>query len=119
MTTRQAIGRRGEDAAAEHLRRRGYMILDRNWRTRHGEIDLVAHHRGVLVVVEVKTRTGTGYGLPAESVTPEKLARLRRLAGQWLLAHQGPYRQVRIDVIAVLVTGDDGHRITHYRGVAS
>lgn len=82
------VGRRGEQAAAEYLERRGYRVLARNWRSsaaeQRGELDLVLRHRRALVVCEVKARTGGPLAHPAEAVTPEKLARLRRLAVLWL-----------------------------------
>ena len=90
------VGRLGEQAAARYLEERGYRILDRNWRSpepeQRGELDLVLRHRRVLVICEVKTRTGAALAHPAEAVTPEKAARLRRLAVLWL---RGPSRPPR------------------------
>jgi len=87
------IGRRGEQTAAAYLEARGYKVLDRNWRStdpaQRGELDLVLRHRRVLVVCEVKTRTGGMLAHPAEAVTHEKLARLRRLAVLWLRENSG------------------------------
>lgn len=103
---RREIGRRGEDLAAAWLTERGWRVIDRNWRCRNGEIDLVAWDGPALVVVEVKTRTGSGTGHPAEAVTPVKLARLRRLAGHWLSAHDLRASEVRVDVLAVLARPD-------------
>ena len=81
---RNAVGAWGEDLAARHLVEQGMVILDRNWRCDLGELDLVARHEGTLVVCEVKTRRGEGFGSPAEAVTWRKAARLRRLAARWL-----------------------------------
>lgn len=87
---------------------RGYEVLSRNWRTRRGEIDLVARRGGrggVLVVCEVKTRSSLAFGHPAEAVTAQRQRRLRVLAAQWLAAH-GPHGgEVRFDVAAVLPSG--------------
>jgi putative endonuclease len=95
----------GEDAAAAFLAGQGLVVLDRNWRCREGEIDIVAATpSGTVVVVEVKTRTGTGFGMPVLAVTAAKYARLRRLAARWLTAHDAHARAVRIDVVAVLAT---------------
>jgi putative endonuclease len=63
---------------------RGWQVLDTNWRGTDGELDIVALDGDVLVVIEVKTRSGHGFGHPAEAVTPRKLARIKRLTGQWL-----------------------------------
>jgi len=116
MSARIDLGRFGEDTAARGLAAQGWRILDRNWRCRLGEIDIVAQDGGDLVVVEVKTRRGTAFGPPEEAVTQAKLARLRRLAAAWLGAQDRRFDGVRVDVVAVRV-GVDGVRVEHLRGV--
>jgi putative endonuclease len=111
------LGRTGEQVAAEYLERAGLRVLDRNWRSATGEIDIVAAERRVLVVCEVKTRSGTGFGTPLEAVTRHKQARLRRLAAQWLVAHGVLFDEVRIDVIGVLRDSRGEFQIEHVRGV--
>ena len=111
------VGRYGETVAATYLTEAGWEVLDRNWRGSAGEVDIVALDGDDLVVVEVKTRTGDGFGHPAEAVTPVKLARLRRLAGQWLAAHDLHPRGVRVDVVAVLARRGGALRVEHLRGV--
>jgi putative endonuclease len=85
---------------------RGYEVLDRNWRCRDGELDLVVRRERVLVFWEVKTRSGTSFGLPAEAVSRVKQARIRRLAGRWLSEHRdrlaGRPAGIRFDVAAIL-----------------
>lgn len=99
---RRRTGAIGEAHAAELIEARGGVVISRNWRTRTGELDLVVLDAGGrLRFVEVRTRTGTGYGTPAESVTPTKMRRLRKLAGEWLSAHPGGWRQVCFDVVGV------------------
>ena len=115
-TTRAQIGSRGEDLAAEYLSGDGFTILDRNWRCRYGELDIIAAEGEVLVFVEVKTRTGRAFGTPAEAVTHTKLRRLRRLAGIWLAAQGGSWQAVRIDVIEIRLRGTVPE-ITHIHGV--
>ncbi|OUE11281.1 hypothetical protein CMMCA001_13795 [Clavibacter michiganensis subsp. michiganensis] len=102
MTREQDLGRRGEEIAAQHLIGRGYTLVERNWRCREGEIDLVMTHAGTTVLVEVKTRAGLGYGHPLEAVTRAKALRLRVLAGLWCQAHPDRRGPVRIDVVGVL-----------------
>ena len=68
--TRQRVGRLGEDLARSHLESMGYTILEPNYRTRSGEVDLIAEFEGVLIFVEVRTRTGSAFGSPEESLTP-------------------------------------------------
>lgn len=102
MAAKDALGRRGEAIAARHLEARGLTIVDRNWRCAQGEIDLVARHGDELVFVEVKTRSSVAFGHPLESITPAKLARLRRLAAAWCEAHPGGHDRIRIDAVAVI-----------------
>ncbi|MCM3686666.1 YraN family protein [Kocuria rosea] len=102
-----ALGRHGEELAAEHLAQRDYRILARNWRADpvrdgvRGEADLVAEHDGWLVVVEVKTRSSFRYGHPFESITPPKAVRLHRLAVAWARLHDRDPRLIRVDAVAV------------------
>jgi putative endonuclease len=117
MRAKDVLGKSGEQAAAEYLESCGLRILDRNWRCAGGEIDIVAVERHVLVVCEVKSRTGTRYGSPLEAVSRAKRARLRRLAVQWLNAHGVRFDQVRIDVVGLVYEGTGGFTIEHIRGV--
>lgn len=97
-----ALGADGEDRAARWYLEHGYHVLDRNWRRRAGELDLVVCRRGEVVFCEVKTRTSVAFGLPQEAVTAVKQRRLRRLAAAWLAEHPGLGGEVRFDVAAVL-----------------
>jgi putative endonuclease len=117
MRTKDELGRSGEQAAAEYLESRGFRILDRNWRSTDGEIDIVAVERHVLVVCEVKSRSSVRYGSPLEAVGRAKRGRLRRLAVQWLNAHGVRFDQVRIDVVGLVYEGTGGFTIEHIRGV--
>jgi len=115
---RTALGRFGEQVAAQHLQAEGLVVLDRNWRCDLGEIDIVARSGRVLVVAEVKTRRGTQFGHPWEAVTPAKAARLRRLAARWLADHAARPAEVRIDVVGVLVPRRRGGVVVeHLAGV--
>jgi putative endonuclease len=115
---RQAMGAYGESSAARHLtEERGMVLLDRNWRCGEGEIDLVLRDGDTLVVCEVKTRRGTGFGDPLEAVDQDKFARLRRLAVRWLEHHGLRVPEVRIDLVGVDLSRPAGRRITHVRGV--
>ena len=99
---RRAKGRLGEDAACDELARQGFDIVYRNWRVREGEIDVIARREDLLVFAEVKSRTGTAFGDPEESVTPAKARRLRSLAARYLADSPG-YGQVQFDVFAVML----------------
>ena len=103
--TRNWLGAYGEQRACDYLVRSGYQILDRNARTRAGELDIVARKDGTLIFVEVKTRTSQVAGHPLAAITESKLARIRRLAAAWCSVKQVPNTQVRFDAIGVLVVG--------------
>ncbi len=99
------LGAKGEGLAVAWYTGQGYQVLGRNWRCRDGELDLIVSRDRCVVFCEVKTRSGTGFGLPAEAVTGEKQRRLRRLATRWL-GEQKPsvgYAEVRFDVACVTV----------------
>ena len=101
------LGARGEDLTVAWYTSQGYTVLGRNWRCREGELDLVVSRGRCVAFCEVKTRTGTGFGLPAEAVKGEKQRRLRRLATRWL-AEQSPsvgFAEVRFDVACVTLRG--------------
>src|SRR5438093_5896634 len=100
--TPSALGRRGEDLAARYLEHSGLVLLSRNWRCPEGELDLVLTDGRQLVVCEVKTRTSTNFGTPAESVTDEKATRIRRLARRWLHSHRMPRCPLRFDIVSIL-----------------
>ncbi|KRD40403.1 hypothetical protein ASE27_05770 [Oerskovia sp. Root918] len=118
MGAKDAVGRYGEKIAARYLVEAGWVVLDRNWRGTRGELDVVARDGDVLVVVEVKTRRGTAYGHPAEAVTPDKLARLRRLTGEWMATHPVRPGSVRIDVVAVVLPQAGAAQVEHLVGVS-
>jgi putative endonuclease len=119
--SRQRIGVRGEDLAVAELERQGMVILDRNWRCRTGEIDIVAIDRddptGSLVFCEVKCRTGLGFGAPLEAITYAKSRKLRQLAAEWLAAHDIAAKRVRIDAIGVVMLPNSEPQISHLRGI--
>jgi len=102
LTQRQESGRRAEDLAAEFLREHGCEILERNYRRRLGELDLVARERGVLVIAEVRTRANDGFGSAAASVDRRKQRRITRAALQLLQQRAELARlPVRFDVLVV------------------
>jgi putative endonuclease len=117
VLAKDAVGKYGEDLAARHLVGAGFTVLARNWRCTAGEIDIVARDGEVLVIAEVKTRTSTAYGMPAEAVTPRKADKLRELALMWLREHPGGGAEVRFDVVGVLLPRSGSAQLEHFRGV--
>ncbi|WP_329029179.1 MULTISPECIES: YraN family protein [unclassified Streptomyces] len=119
MNARGALGRYGEDLAARLLADAGMSVLERNWRCRAGEIDIVAMDGDALVICEVKTRRAGVFEHPMAAVTPAKADRLRRLAALWLDRHGGPPPGgVRIDLVGVVLPERGAPLAEHARGVA-
>jgi putative endonuclease len=114
---RKSLGEVGESIAADYLLASGYAVVDRNWRCPDGEIDIVALDGSTVVVCEVKTRRSTEFGAPFEAVTPEKSARLYRLAAAWRRAHDVRARPMRLDVIGIVFPADGAPRLEHLRDV--
>lgn len=116
MAAKDVLGRSGEDFAARYLEQHGLVVLDRNWRCREGELDLVASRGRDLVVCEVKTRSSTRYGHPAEAVDARKAARIRRATQAWLAAHHVRWCGIRYDVLAIVARPDAPVLVEHFRG---
>jgi putative endonuclease len=104
---RVEFGKRGEDLACEELIRRGYVILDRRFRTRCGELDIVARESNVIVFVEVKARSDGNFGVPFESVTRQKRRRLSQMAATYLFQKHLVDVPCRFDVVGVTGRPDD------------
>jgi putative endonuclease len=117
VLAKDSLGKHGEDLAARHLVGAGFTVLARNWRCPVGEIDIVARDGDVLVIVEVKARTSTAYGTPAEAITRRKLDKLRELALMWLRENPSGGAQVRFDVVGVLLPTSGPAQLEHLRGV--
>jgi putative endonuclease len=111
---RLAFGEFGEKTAVEELERRGYAILARRYRTRYGEIDIVADDGGTVVFVEVKARATAEFGRAAEAVTPRKQRRLAAMATDYLARNRLTHRPCRFDVVAIDGAGE-GMEITVYQ----
>ena len=116
------VGRAGERAAAAHLIANGYHVVERNYRCRRAEVDLIVQHDGVLVFVEVRTRCGESLVRPEETLTPAKLRRLQRHAQVYAAWHHWP-GACRIDAVCVVLARrwfGLGHRVVrldHYENI--
>lgn len=97
----QLLGKIGEDLAARYLKSHGYKIINRNFKARYGEIDIIAVHQNVLIFVEVKARLSNRFGSAVESITPHKLQELIQTSQYFKLNNPGLPDQMRIDLIAI------------------
>ena len=116
MRAKDAVGAYGERVAVRWLEDEGYVVLDRNWRCRAGELDVVAIRRGVVVFVEVKCRRTGSFGVPSAAVTPAKAGRLRAAASAWLAARDLESAPVRFDVVSVLRPLSGPTEVEHVEG---
>jgi putative endonuclease len=112
--TRQELGILGENLAVEELTRRGYAILERRYRTRYGEIDIVAEEQGTIVFVEVKAREDATFGTAAEQVTTHKQRKVASRAVEYLARKRVTDRPCRFDVVAIDCAGTAEQTITVY-----
>ena len=118
MAQKIELGKSGEALVAEYLSKKGYLIIDRNWRIKGGEIDLIASSAdGVIVFVEVKTRSSVAFGHPFEAINNDKAHRMQRLALAWLATHKCFGCDYAIDVAAVLIAADGTFTIEYRAGV--
>ena len=104
---RQRLGKIGEDFAAEYLLKHGYRIIERNFKARYGEIDIIALSGSTLVFIEVKTRIGREFGLPEEAVTPRKIREVVKTAGYYKVFHHELPESLRLDVIGIELNPDE------------
>lgn len=135
MAKKDDLGRLGEQLAVDYLAERGYAILERNWRSGCGEIDIVALQENETVFIEVKTRSSVAYGNPLDAITPAKHARLRQLVHSWLDADRASSGRivdtrgaeprglragfrVRIDAVGIVLQPTREAIIDHVIGIA-
>jgi putative endonuclease len=115
---KQRVGAFGEQVTAAFLTERGDEILDRNWRIREGEIDIVSMGSdGIFHFVEVKTRSSLAFGHPFEAINRDKALRMQRLALGWLATHNCLGCDFTIDVVAILIASDGTHTLEYRAGV--
>jgi putative endonuclease len=111
------IGRRGEQIAKEYLEKKGYKIVEQNYRTRYGEIDLVAEKKNELVLVEVRTKIGDSFGAPEETINLKKLRKLRSNALAYARNRQWSGR-IRVDAVGIVLKKDYSvERLNHYENI--
>jgi len=104
--TRKDKGKAAEEAAASYLQQQGWRIIERNWSCRSGELDMIAEQGEILLFVEVRSRSGLGYGMPAESIDARKIQQVRRTAEVYLHRFGISDRPIRFDAVAVMLGRD-------------
>jgi putative endonuclease len=102
----QMVGSQGEELAVTFLEKQGYALLERNYRCKGGEVDIIARDAKTVVFVEVKTRRTSSYGVPQLAVTPFKQRQIMKAALTWLASHRKLEAPARFDVIAITIQGD-------------
>lgn len=111
------VGRKGEDLARDYLKKKGYKILEQNYRTRYAEIDIVAQEKDVLVIVEVRTKIGEQFGSPEETIDWRKRARLKRNAISYA-SYKRWDKLYRIDAVCIVLNHDHNVvRLDHYESI--
>ena len=111
---RISIGKQGEQLAQEYIRQQGYTLLEKNFRCKVGELDLIAKDRHMVVFLEVRTKTSTAYGPAYNSVTPHKQRQVKRVALFYIAQHNLVNTQFRFDVIGITLNPQSGeHRLDH------
>ena len=118
MDLRRIFGNRAEDLAASFLKKKGYKILERQYKSKHGEIDLIAREGDEIVFVEVKARQTSEFGYPEESVTRSKLSKIAAVGDEYLKDQKLERALYRIDVVAIEFD-QNPPKITHLIGVGS
>ncbi len=113
MAAHNDLGKRGEDLALAFLELKGYEMVERNWRYRRAEIDIIARLDEKLIFIEVKTRSSEAFGAPEEFVSSRKQDLVARAAGAYILKVNHDWL-IRYDVVAVLLLPDGTHRIEHF-----
>lgn len=102
MPTKIQLGKLGEQVAAKYLKNQGYKILEKNYRTRYGEIDLICEKEQIIHFIEVKTRTNQNFGWPEEAVNQRKIEKIIKVAEKYLEEHELDLSW-QIDIISLLI----------------
>lgn len=123
QNSKQLLGATGEEIAVDYLVSQGYVVFDRNWRSKSGEIDIIASEKfnsqDELIFIEVKTRSSRDYGDPIEAITATKYLRMHRLALEWLSENNASREAWRLDVISIVISRAQEIEIDHLKRVCA
>jgi putative endonuclease len=123
QNSKQLLGATGEEIAVDYLVSQGYVVFDRNWRSKSGEIDIIASEKfnsqDELIFIEVKTRSSRDYGDPIQAITATKYLRMYRLALEWLSENSASREAWRLDVISIVISRAQEIEINHLKRVCA
>jgi putative endonuclease len=123
QNSKQVLGATGEEIAVDYLVSQGYVVFDRNWRSKSGEIDIIASEKfnsqDELIFIEVKTRSSRDYGDPIQAITATKYLRMYRLALEWLSENSASREAWRLDVISIVISRAQEIEIDHLKRVCA
>ncbi len=123
QNSKQLLGATGEEIAVDYLISQGYVVFDRNWRSKSGEIDIIASEKfnsqDELIFIEVKTRSSRDYGDPIEAISATKYLRMYRLALEWLSENSASREAWRLDVISIVISRAQEIEIDHLKRVCA
>ena len=123
QNSKQLLGATGEEIAVDYLVSQGYVVFDRNWRSKSGEIDIIASEKfnsqDELIFIEVKSRSSRDYGDPIEAITATKYLRMYRLALEWLSENNASREAWRLDVISIVISRAQEIEIDHLKRVCA
>ncbi len=123
QNSKQLLGATGEEIAVDYLISQGYVVFDRNWRSKSGEIDIIASEKfnsqDELIFIEVKTRSSRDYGDPIEAISATKYLRMYRLALEWLIENSASREAWRLDVISIVISRAQEIEIDHLKRVCA
>ena len=123
QNSKQQLGATGEEIAVDYLISQGYVVFDRNWRSKSGEIDIIASEKfnsqDELIFIEVKTRSSRDYGDPIEAISATKYLRMYRLALEWLIENSASREAWRLDVISIVISRAQEIEIDHLKRVCA
>jgi putative endonuclease len=123
QNSKQLLGATGEEIAVDYLISQGYVVFDRNWRSKSGEIDIIASEKfnsqDELIFIEVKTRSSRDYGDPIQAITATKYLRMYRLALEWLSENSASREAWRLDVISIVISRAQEIEIDHLKRVCA
>jgi putative endonuclease len=123
QNSKQLLGATGEEIAVDYLVSQGYVVFERNWRSKSGEIDIIASEKfnsqDELIFIEVKTRSSRDYGDPIQAITATKYLRMYRLALEWLSENSASREAWRLDVISIVISRAQEIEIDHLKRVCA